>query len=312
MLQRKILLSLFFLFGVHFQLIPQTWPEFFLEDAKDTLSTGMPIALSAVALWCWANRIPKDWQTVEGPASDFIYSTWYEQGFTNKESVALKRIPSNSVFGKMVVYTQELPHAIAVGEPFIKRIEKLLNKKKELLVQPNTPEHVRDLKNIEDELDECRFVCGHERVHKERGHTYKFLILQFVAPFFIYSGLKHVRSIMLHKNWNNPFNWSVSRGITRSTVEILVGLIFARYVECKADIYASDDIKVLRAGLRLFEKAQKYKEDHPAKKPSQRFEVLLKWVFQYAHPTLIERIAYMKKRVEYLEKKESRKQYLAL
>lgn len=312
MLQRRIVLSLVFLCGISSTLIPQTWTEFFFEDAKDTLSTGMPIALSAAALWYWANRIPHDWKTVTGPAADFIYNTWNKQGFIKGRSVVLKRIPRNSVFGRMVVYTQEFPGAVAVGEPFIKCIEKLLNKKSKLLSQSPTPQRERDLKNIENALDECRFVCGHERVHKERGHTYKFLVLQFVAPFFIYSGLKHIRAVMIHKNWNNPFNWSVSRGITRSTFEILVGLIFARYVECKADVYASDDINVLRAGLRLFQKAQKYKEGHPPKKPSQRLEVLLKWVFQYAHPTLIERIAYMKKRIEYLEKKESKKQYLAL
>ncbi len=312
MLQRGTLLSFLLLLVVHAQIVPRTWTEFFVQDAKDTLSTGMPIAMSAAVLWYWANMVPNDWYTVEGPASDFIYDTWNQQGFTKSKSIILNRIPPNSVFGKMVVYTQELPRSVAVGEPFIKRIEKLLKQKQNLLTQLNTPERTRKLQEVEDELDECRFVCGHERVHKERNHTYKFLVLQFMAPFFIYSGLKHARAVMVHNNWKTPFEWSFSRGITRSSVEILVGLIFARYVECKADMYASNDIKVLRAGLRLFEKAQKYKEENPAKKPSQYVEKILKWIFQYAHPTLIERIVYMKKRIEYLERRESREKISAL
>ena len=304
MVQRSIFLFLLFIF--HIQITAQTWTEFFVQDAKDTLSTGMPIALSAAAVWYWANRIPHDWQTLEGPVADFIVTTWEEQGFVKKRPVVLKRIPPKSVLGKMVVYTQELPNAVAIGEPFINKIQKFLDIKKELLLEPDTLERAYKLQEVEEVLNEFRFVCGHERVHKERHHTYKFLVVQFLAPFVIYSGLKHTRALMVHNNWKTPFDWSVSRGITRSSLEILVGLIFARYVEYKADMYASDDITVLKAGLRLFERAQKYKEAHPARKPSQHVEIILKWVFQYTHPTLIERIAYMKKRIEYLEKQNKR------
>lgn len=284
----------------------QTWTEFFVQDAKDTLSTGMPVALGAVVLWCYANRIPNDWQTVEGPVADFIHTTWKEQGLKRRKPIALKRIPRDSVLGKIVVYTQELPSTVAIGEPFIHHIQKLINEKNNLLMQPNTVQQRVELQKIEDQLDECRFVCGHERVHKERHHTYKFLVLQTLAPFVLYSGLKHTRTLMLHNKWKTPFDYSVSRGLVRSSLEILVGIIFARFVEYKADMYASNDLKILRAGLRLFERAQHSKGKHAVKKPSQYIEIILKWVFKYAHPTLIERIVYMKKRIAYLEKKEQK------
>lgn len=290
----------------------QTWPEFFVQDAKDTFSTGMPVALGAVGLWYYANRIPNDWQTVTGPVADFIHTTWKEQGLDRKKSIGLKRIPRDSVLGKIVMYTQELPSTVAIGEPFIARIQTLLDAKKHLLTQSNSFEREIELQKVEDELDECRFVCGHERIHKERHHTYKFLILQFLVPFFIYSGLKHARALAVHNKWKTPFDWSVSRGLTRSSLEIVVGLIFARFVECKADMYASDDLRILRAGLRLFEKAQNSKAQHSVKKPSQYMEIILKWVFKYAHPTLIERIAYMKRRIAYLEKKREQKSLSAL
>lgn len=310
MLQHR---ALFFLFLVSFVSIQsQTWPEFFVQDAKDTLSTGIPVALSAVALWYWANRIPNNWKTVTGPVADFIYTTWKEQGLIRKRPIALKCIPRDSVLGKTVVYTQELPSTVAIGEPFIKKIKKLLDSKKNFLTQPKTLQREIKLQAIEDQLDECRFVCGHERVHKERNHTYKFLILQTLAPFVIYSSLKHTRALLIHKKVKTPFDWAVSRGLTRSSLEVLVGLVFARYVECKADMYASDDIKILRAGLRLFERAQNSKAQHPVKKPSQYIEVVMKWVFKYAHPTLIERIAYMKRRIAYLEKKREQRRNSAL
>jgi len=175
----------FFLLMICTALQAQTWSEFLVQDAKDTLSTGMPVALSAACLWYYANRIPHDWQTVKGPAADFIYETWKEQGFTTQYPIALKRIPPHSVLGKIVVYTQELPTAVAIGEPFIQRIERLLKAKKNLLSQQITTQRECELQHIEDQLDECRFVCGHERVHKEQNHAYKFLLLQLLAPFFI-------------------------------------------------------------------------------------------------------------------------------
>lgn len=310
MLHYRALLFLLFVSFVPIQ--SQTWPEFFVKDAKDTLSTGMPVALSAVALWYWANRIPNNWKTVTGSVADFIYTTWKEQGLVRKRPIALKCIPRDSVLGKIVVYTQELPGTVAIGEPFIQKIQKLLDAKKNLLTQSKTLQKEIELQRIEEQLDECRFVCGHERVHKERNHTHKFLILQALAPFFIYSSLKHTRALLIHKKFKTPFDWSVSRGVTRSSLEIIVGLVFARYVECKADMYASEDLKILRAGLRLFERAQNSKAQYPVKKPSQYIEVVMKWIFKYAHPTLIERIAYMKRRIAYLEKKREQKYSSAL
>ena len=237
-----------------------------------------------------------------GPVADFIHTTWRDQGLMRKKPIVLKCIPPDSVLGKIVVYTQELPGAVAVGQPFIDRIEYLLHEKKNILIQPITLRSKKVLQAIEYELDECRFVCGHERVHKENHHTYKILTLQFMAPFFVYSALKHTRAVMQHNSVGISFDWGVSRGITRSAVELLVGLIFARYIECNADIYASDDPKIVRAGLRLFEKAQQAKPKRSQIKSKQYVELLLKWIFKYTHPTLIERIAYMKKRILYLEK----------
>ena len=42
----------------------QTWSEFIIQDTKDTILTGMPVALTAAVLWYYANRIPNNWQTV--------------------------------------------------------------------------------------------------------------------------------------------------------------------------------------------------------------------------------------------------------
>lgn len=310
MLYRRVLFFSFLMIFVSVR--PQTWPSFFIQDAKDTLSTGMPIALSAAFLWFYANRIPHDWQTIEGPVADFIYATWKEQGLVREKPIALKRIPPGSVLGKIVGYTQELPRAVAIGDLFIKRVKRLLDAKNNLLNQPKTVQRDYELEKIEDELDECRFVCGHERVHKECNHAYKFLILQCLAPFFVYSGLKHARAVMVHNQWKTPFDWSLSRGLTRSSIELVIGIIFARYIEYQADIYASDDPKIVRAGLHLFQRAQNSKTKRSFHKPSQHMETALKWIFKYAHPTLIERIAYMKKRLEYLEKKREQRNTYAL
>lgn len=297
---------LLFLFS--FSLHAQTWQEFFIEDTKDTLSTGMPVALSAAALWYYANRVPHDWQTLEGPVADFVYSTWKEQGYVTHPPIVLKLIPSTSVLGKMVSYTQELPGAVGVGQPFVDRLQKLLDAKKFLLKQSRTKEVLAQLQEVEDELDECRFVCGHERVHKEKHHTYKLLGIQLLAPFFAHSGLKHTRAYMQKHAIENPFNWRLSRSLVRSGIELFTFIIFARYVECNADMYASQDIRILKAGLRLFERAQEAKSKRSLKRSMQRVELLLKWLFKYTHPTLLERIVYMKKRIAYLEKYKGQKQ----
>ncbi|MFT6765653.1 MAG: hypothetical protein ACJAZS_000532, partial [Alteromonas naphthalenivorans] len=130
MLQRQTIITFFLL--IHFSVQSQTWSEFIKQDAKDTLATGMPIAIGATALWYLANRIPYDWKNLTNPSSEFIYKTWEDQGFSRARHVLLKRIPHDSALSKIVVYTQELPGALAVGEPFIVRIESLLQQKEDL------------------------------------------------------------------------------------------------------------------------------------------------------------------------------------
>jgi Zn-dependent protease with chaperone function len=288
----------------------QTWKECIVEDMQDTLSTGMPIAVGAAVIWYIANRIPHDWQDLDGPVAEFIYETWEEQHFLKARKIILKRIPADSVLAKIVVYTQELPGALAVGEPLIVRVKSLLKQKEELF---NTlrkyPEKKVELKQnlieVEEGLDECRFVCGHERVHKENHHTYQLLGIQFLAPFFVYSWFKHLRMLIERKCSVPAVEWILRRSLARSVAELLIGWARTQQIERKADLYASDDPRILRAGLRLFKRALKNKaiKRSPVERHKQATENVIGWILKYTHPTLAQRIAYLTKYVEKLERK---------
>jgi chaperonin cofactor prefoldin len=306
MFPRKTIIIFFLLIQVSLQ--SQTWQEFVVQDAKDTIATGMPIAVGAAALWYFANRIPHEWENLAHPSSEFIYKTWEDQGFLKSRKVLLKRIPSNSILAKIVVYTQELPGALAVGEPFIKRIESLL--KQQTLFINKLQEHpeqekklMQKLGEVEDGLDECRFVCGHERVHKECHHTYQLLITQFTAPFIVYSYFKHTR-MFIQKKYSLPLvEWTLRRSVSRSGAEVFIGWLRAQSIEYSADIHASDDPKILRAGLRLFKRALDNRSVKRSRVQPHLTESIMGWVFRYTHPTLGNRIHYLTKHIEKLEKK---------
>lgn len=288
----------------------QTWKECIVQDVTDTVSTGMPIAVLAATVWYIANRIPHEWEDLEGPAAEFIFETWEDQDFLKARSVLLKRIPLNSVLSRLVVYTQELPGAMAVGQPFVERIESLLEQKTSLITllvkNPEKEDTIRQqLREVEKGLDECRFVCGHERVHKECHHTYQLLGTQFMAPFIVYSFFKHVRMLIAKKMSLPVIEWVLQRSMTRSSAEILIGWLRAYQVECDGDIYASDDPEILRAGLRLFKRAQKKRNEKceffkPPKDLPERFIGL---ILKYTHPTLDQRIKYLTGHIKEMEER---------
>lgn len=291
----------------------QSWSECIAEDARDTLYTGMPVALSAAVLWGIANRIPTEWKTVDGEVAEFIYITWQEQGFSKARTVILKRIPKESILSRLVVYTQELPGALAIGEQFIEKIQMLLDEKKilEAIIETavNATKHsalLAALHEVEEGLDECRFVCGHERVHKERSHTYRLLGVQFLAPFFVYSFLKYFRKGLAKSVYHTEsVEWFLQKNSVRSFIELLIGWIHARQAECDADIYASSDIKILRAGLRLFKKALTQKTVTNIKRKKPFLEFVVGACLKYTHPGLSERITYLEKRIKELEKQKA-------
>lgn len=306
---RILLLFIIPLMGVQ---ADQTWAECVVEDVSDTLSTGVPVALAAAAVWAIANHIPHDWQDLEGPAADFIYTTWQEQGFKRPYSVLLKKIPPSSVLSRLVVYTQELPGALAVGNQFVERITQLLEEKELFKKQLSTEQnplkqaHLKEtLKKIEEGLDECRFVCGHERVHKEKRHTYQLLTTQFLAPFVVYSFLKYMRTL-LAKQYPNSYlhSWIMQTGPVRTSLELLIGWLRTRQFEYQADIYASQDPKILRAGLRMFKRALRKKLTKLPTHPKELAEIAIGWILQYTHPTLPERVYYLERYIKRLEKKK--------
>jgi hypothetical protein len=267
-------------------------------ECVDTFKAGLPGAVISTLLWCLAYDVPHTWPDVTGETEQFIRKTWKEQGFSEADNVILKQIPADSFMAKVVVYTQEFPGALAIGLPFIRRVEKLLAQqeqiKKELLRVDDTTRRrllERELALIETELDECRFVCGHERVHQEQGHAYKILITQCVAPFAVYVVAQQSARILRKYErlaWIAPcLEWKA----TRSAAEIGIFWLKAHLYEREADLHASTDPKVIEAGISLFKKAQNQKV--PEMGPVGYRTKLMSWLLKYTHPILSERIWYL-------------------
>jgi hypothetical protein len=271
-----------------------------VDDISDTLSTGMPIALFSGIWWAVANRVPRKWADLSDPAATFIRQTWKEQGLAHPEKIILKEIPAHSLFAKVIMYTQELPHALAVGIPFKKRIEKLLREHSFLQVRlsqdadgPLREGYKKRLQEVEDGLAECRFVCGHERVHKERAHTYQMLLIQFIAPFILHSLLKHSANALERRAVNPLFPDLLRQNMTRATLEMLIFWLTAHIFEREADLHASGNPVEIKAGIELFMRARASKgvRKHT---PGMRMTVFL-WFLKYTHPTTPERLKYLNK-----------------
>lgn len=270
------------------------------DDISDTLATGMPIALFSGIWWAVANRVPRKWPDLSDPAATFIRKTWKEQGFSHPEKIMLKEIPADSFLAKVIMYTQELPHALAVGVPFKKRIEVLLYEQTRLqaALQKNCTDGMRlayekRLQEVEEGLAECRFVCGHERVHKERSHTYQMLLIQFIAPFILHSFLKHTANALDRRELCPTFSLLLRKNITRSTLEMIIFWMTAHIFERDADLHASKNPDEIKAGIQLFVRAKALKEVR-AHARGVRTMVLL-WFLKYTHPTTSERLEYLEK-----------------
>ena len=275
-------------------------PSKVMDDISDTLATGIPLALFSGVWWAVANRIPRKWPNLSEPAATFIRATWQEQGLKRPEKIMLKVIPRDSFLSKIIMYTQELPHALAVGPPFKEKIETLLYEKVRLegaYAAEDNPEKKDDLRKqltvVEEGLAECRFVCGHERVHKERYHTYKMLLIQFIAPFIFHSILKHsANALDRHELWP-AVSFLLRKNSTRSLLEMITFWITAHLFEREADLHASHDPEEINAGIRLFVRAQALKAS-AAQKQGLKTVVLL-WFLKYTHPTTPERLSYLRK-----------------
>ncbi len=294
--------ALFFLIAVFFSCLVNLRAELpgTSFDIIDVVKTGMPVALYAGVWWILSNRVPKNWKDVPDPAATFIKTTWKEQGFLDADRVRLKLIPADSLFAKVIMYTQELPHALAVGQPFRRRIETTLARKKSVtdkLLSLSEENEIFDckveLEEIEQKLNQCRFVCGHERVHQEENHTFRMLIIQVLAPFFVYSVLKQAALSLENQGGYDQLPSLLTRGITRSALEMVVFWCSAHWYERKADLHASSDPAVISAGISLFEQAQQKKITRKADKDLYR--TVLVWILKYTHPTMVERIGYLKK-----------------
>ncbi len=268
------------------------------HDCIDTLKTGVPIALSSAILWHIFYRIPHHWPDVSQPTADFIRTTWKAQGLKDADQVLLKRIPDDSFMAKVVVYTQELPGALVVGLPFIKRVEKLLEQQEQIRqrltesINATTQKQLHaEYELLEQELDECRFVCGHERVHQERHHAYKLLFAQCCAPFLVYMTFKQAAQLL--RNYNLlPFIAAYLEWETcRSAAQIGILWMIAHLYEQQADLHASTDPRVIKAGIKLFKRAQQQKV--PEMGPVGYRVKLMSWVLKYTHPVLQERIWYL-------------------
>ena len=146
---------------------------------------------------------------------------------------------------------------------------------------------------MEAGLAECRFVCGHERVHKERAHTYQMLLIQFIAPFILHSLLKHSANALDRREMLPAVSVMLRKNITRATLEMLVFWVTAHIFEREADLHASGNPAEIKAGIDLFTRARASKGTH---KESQgmRMTVFL-WFLKYTHPTTLERLKYLNK-----------------
>ena len=199
------------------------------------------------------------------------------------------------------MYTQELPHALAVGIPFKKRIEKFLHEQASLqlsLAQGSDDQITREaykkrLQEVEAGLAECRFVCGHERVHKERGHTYQMLLIQFIAPFVLLSLLKHSANALDRREKYSMLSAILRKNITRATLEMLIFWLTAHMFEREADLHASGNPAEIKAGIELFTRARASKGERKHMQ-GMRMTIFL-WFLKYTHPTTPERLKYLKK-----------------
>jgi len=269
-----------------------------VDDISDTLATGMPIALFSGIWWAVANRVPRKWPDLSEPAAGFIRTTWKEQGLAHPEKIILKEIPAHSLFAKVIMYTQELPHALAVGIPFKKRIEKFLREQSALQVRlaQESDDSIREgykkkLEEVEAGLAECRFVCGHERVHKERAHTYQMLLIQFIAPFILHSLLKHSANALDRREMLPLVSTVLRKNMTRATLEMLIFWVTAHIFEREADLHASVEPSEIKAGIELFMRARDSKE--VCKKTQGLRMTVFLWFLKYTHPTTPERLKYL-------------------
>ncbi len=305
-MKKKILLMIFcfsFVMPVHSSIGSKI-----ADDISDTLSTGIPIALFSGVWWAVANRVPNKWPDLSDPAASFIRNTWKEQGLAHPEKIILKEIPAHSLFAKVIMYTQELPHALAVGVPFKKRIEKLLREHALLQVRigqecddQTHADYKKRLQEVEAGLAECRFVCGHERVHKERAHTYQMLLIQFVAPFVLLSLLKHSANALDRREMLPLLSGVLRKNSTRATLEMLIFWLTAHLFEREADLHASENPAEIKAGIELFMRAKASKE---VRKQTQgvRMTTFL-WFLKYTHPTTPERLKYLNKALKRAKKR---------
>lgn len=288
-----LLLSCIMISGIHTVL-----PADSNQDYFDILKTGSFYAVSSLLIYYVGYSIPYKWQNVSEPTAGFIRTTWKEQGFANADNAILKEIPNDSFMAKVVVYTQELPGGLAVGAPFIKRVELLLSQRSEVeeALQKTTQELEHELlqhrlQQIEEELNECRFVCGHERVHQERNHAYHMLLIQCCTPFIVCATGKY-GARLLDSYQVVPLLANLLRlRMLHSAAQIGLFWLIAHVYEQQADLHASKDPHVLQAGIRLFKRAQQQKV--PEMGPVDYRAKLLSWVIKYTHPVLQERIWYL-------------------
>ena len=282
-----------------------SFSEIVISDIADTLTTGMPVAFLGAVRWYLFNKIPYNWHDVPKEVADFIIETWKDQGFHDANKIVLKRIDASSVLARLVVYTQERPGALLVGEPFIQKLTALLAKKNTLLQalhdeidQDKKQEFLHILEIIEDGLDELKFVCSHERVHKERDHIYKLLVVSVVSSFLVYSSFKHMGLVSDREQQSSRLRRLIEN-IPRTSTEFAIGWFFEHKFERDADLYASRDPKIIRAGLRLFKRAL-HAHTRGTNKQALEEYVLGKF-FKYAHPSLSERIRYLEQLLKKIE-----------
>ena len=148
-------------------------------------------------------------------------------------------------------------------------------------------------------------MWSNECVKKESYHIYKMLMVSIFSSFIVYSSFKHA-GLAYDRTTEQPRMRRYLETIPRTVTEFAIGWFFEHKFECDADIYASRDPKIIRAGLRLFKRAlhthsRMYKRE---KKAEALEEFVLGIIFKYAQPSLKERIAYLERLLAEIELQE--------
>ncbi len=256
---KKIMIAFFCAFLMNGMYGAQTI-ENVMINIQETVSTGMPITLMVMVWWVLAHRMADYWPDLSDPAASFIRKTWKDQGFSKADQVVLKEIPLDSIFSKIFTDTQQLPNVLGVGMQFRKKIEKLLIEKNNLLLKMNMScdsfeifELKKKLRTVENGLQHCRFVCGHERVHTEEGHMFRIVMIQCLAPFVIHSLLKYITSLVERYEIDPRYSTVLRKNITRSLLEMGTLWCAAHWYERKANLNASHHLDGVDGGICLLD-----------------------------------------------------------